>query len=295
MPHKREKGIVFLLAALLTLCACAAPTTETVPPAPSAVETPAPSPTPTLTPDLLGFPMDDTHDAFEVPTGGTLGTVLVTVETKEPMGEGFFRCAFSVWSAADLTKPIQTFEEYGSICGSDLIDANFDGYMDFCYTYYRGASNATFDLYLWDEVREQFAFEEEFFGTGLVANEESEQLCVYCHESAFSGVTEIWRWENDELVCERLVRVHYPEFLEDGAVQQLLTVEDHANGEMTEVYRKMFGDPNESEEIYAEATLWFDLDYRDESDYLRVWDYLDANPGKWGEDEYYVPDRVEMD
>lgn len=26
---------------------------------------------------------------------------------------------------------------------------------------------------------------------------------------------------------------------------------------------------------------------RDEADYLRIWDYIDTNPDKWAEDEYY--------
>ena len=29
---------------------------------------------------------------------------------------------------------------------------------------------------------------------------------------------------------------------------------------------------------------------RGESDYLRIWEYIDSNPGKWTEDRYYIPD-----
>ena len=28
---------------------------------------------------------------------------------------------------------------------------------------------------------------------------------------------------------------------------------------------------------------------RNEADYLRIWNYIDANPAKWAEDKYYVP------
>ena len=28
---------------------------------------------------------------------------------------------------------------------------------------------------------------------------------------------------------------------------------------------------------------------RDEREYLKIWEYIDANPGKWTEDRYYIP------
>ena len=28
---------------------------------------------------------------------------------------------------------------------------------------------------------------------------------------------------------------------------------------------------------------------RNESDYRVIWEYIDANPAKWGEDRYYAP------
>jgi len=263
MPHKREKTSIFLLAALLTLSACAAPSVETVPPTPSAVETPTPTPTPEETPALYGFPIDDTHDAFEVPTGGKLGTVLVTVEMVEGEYEPEIipHAILSVWTLDDLTQPIQTVEVWGFTDQHEWLDANFDGYMDFCYTLFMGASNKNDSLWLWDEEAGQFVYGGEFLGYGLAPDQENKLVYLYQHESAASGVTGIYRWKDDELVCERLVSVHYPEYLEDGTVQQLLTVEDHINGEMVEVYSQMFGDPSESEEIYAEASLWFDLDY----------------------------------
>ena len=29
---------------------------------------------------------------------------------------------------------------------------------------------------------------------------------------------------------------------------------------------------------------------RDDEDYKRIWEYIDANPGKWTEDRYFIPD-----
>ena len=41
------------------------------------------------------------------------------------------------------------------------------------------------------------------------------------------------------------------------------------------------------------APIWqrgyYDHVIRDEADYLRIWDYIDTNPAKWEEDEYYAP------
>lgn len=36
-------------------------------------------------------------------------------------------------------------------------------------------------------------------------------------------------------------------------------------------------------------TSFYDHIIRDEADYLRIWDYIDTNPAKWEEDEYYAP------
>ena len=40
------------------------------------------------------------------------------------------------------------------------------------------------------------------------------------------------------------------------------------------------------------APLWqrsfYDHIIRNEADYLRIWDYIDTNPLRWAEDEYYI-------
>ena len=76
-----------LLAAALALaligCQAEEPTgTDSIPPEPSPTVSAPPE---ALTPEqlLARQPMDDTHDAFLVDTGGKLGTLLVTVEKGE--------------------------------------------------------------------------------------------------------------------------------------------------------------------------------------------------------------------
>lgn len=43
----------------------------------------------------------------------------------------------------------------------------------------------------------------------------------------------------------------------------------------------------------VEQKVWqrsyYDHIIRDESDYLRIWQYIDTNPAKWEEDEYFAP------
>ena len=37
---------------------------------------------------------------------------------------------------------------------------------------------------------------------------------------------------------------------------------------------------------------YYDHIIRDEEDYLRIWNYMDANPTRWAEDEYYIADNM---
>lgn len=53
-------------------------------------------------------------------------------------------------------------------------------------------------------------------------------------------------------------------------------------GQMKRISSKMTG-----------RSLWqkgfYDHIIRSGSDYLRIWQYIDENPAKWSEDEYYTP------
>lgn len=203
---------------------------------------------------------DEDHDFFYVPTGGELGTVLVTVERRVVVPDELSRCTFSVWDGKDLARPIQTFEENGLLCGSELLDANFDGYMDFTYSYYRGASNATYGLYLWDETEKRFVESGGFFGCGLSPDEKTQTVFNYSHSSAASGTQAIHRWEDGKLVCVRTVEV---DVSLDWDSQELI-VRDWIGEEAVEVYRKTFDiSPNDSP-IYDEAVKWHDLNYHAE-------------------------------
>lgn len=208
------RKISLLLAALLLLggCYAAQPLED---PSPSAAETstptapPTPTPTPTSEPtqevkELWGFPIDDTHDAFEVDTKGKLGNVLVTVERGEELGEEGYCYKLSVWDKSDLTTPIQTLEEaQGELGGGELMDANFDGYTDFLYMWNPMSINWPFSLYVWDEGQEQFHFVTTLWGRGVKVDEAEQTVQVYVHHTNATGAHETYRWEDGELVCFR--------------------------------------------------------------------------------------------
>lgn len=253
---KRWMGL--LLGLTLGLTACGQGGGET--PSPTAEETATATPEVELASEqvteLWGFPIDDTHDAFEVPTGGKLGTVLVTVEQEED----YCHLNFSVWKSDDLTTPIQVVTTESERHWEELEDINFDGYMDFMYLSSLGAANAYCSFWIWDEEQERFCKKEGLFNP--IFDTETQMISSYTHYSAVSGVQSYWHWEDDELVMLRRIETYYPEF-EGGTDTQLLTVEDRIDGELTEVYRETFGDPNDRE-IYEEAQKWDDLDYHGE-------------------------------
>lgn len=216
----RRKYAAALAAVMLLLTGCGPKETVAPAPSPSEVVTPTPTATPTPTPtptpepteevkELWGFPIDETHDAFEVPTGGKLGTVLVTVERGEAETEseyGGYHHTFSVWDKSDLTTPIQTFEETEyELGGGDLMDANFDGYTDFFYWWDPLSINWPFSLYIWDEEQGQFVFKNGFGGRWIDVDEVEQTIEIYVHYTNASGAFEFYRWENDELVCFRKI------------------------------------------------------------------------------------------
>ena len=253
---KRWMGLLLGLA--LGLAACGQGGGET--PSPTAEETVTATPEVELASgqvtELWGFPIDNTHDAFEVPTGGKRGTVLVTVE----MNREELISTLSVWDASDLTTPIQTMKEEGATTHRrEIFDANFDGDMDFSYIWASGAKNDNFGLYIWNEEEGRFSPGRNFLGH-LKIDEEGETVRISSNGAGTAGTVQIFQWIDGELFCVRRIERHCPE-TEGEKITQLLTVEEYGNGEWTEIERKICG---EETLIYDEASLWYDLNYHGE-------------------------------
>lgn len=211
-------------------------------------------------PTLWGFPIDAYHDAFEVPTGGKLGTVLVTVEVGKPLYDGTLN-TFSVWSKDDLTTPIQQMEAeaYQVLHGHDVVDANFDGYTDFSYICSWGTGGEFRHYYLWNETAGQFVSVPELTEYGHVGFDAETETVVGYVKSGFAGLDgweDILRWENGSLVCCRRINRN-PYLNADDTITVEITVSDHINGELTEVF---FVKSNEVD-CWDEIMKWEDLNY----------------------------------
>lgn len=258
----RRKYVTALAAALVLFLAGCGPREVAVPaPSPSATPEPRHFCEPELT-EMWGFPIDDTHDAFEVSTWGKLGTVLVTVEIENEAAEELH---FSVWTEDNLTSPFQTMEaaKGNAFCnGSFVTDANFDGYHDFGYVYARDDGTSYLHYWMWDEEKGQFVPEPTldeipwpFF------DKETETIYNQVRTSMWSRISSFYRWEDGKPICVREIEWCYP----DWGKGQDLAVRDRVDGELVEVYRKTFAPPEEEDmSINVEAGKWQDLNYHGE-------------------------------
>lgn len=254
-----------LLAVFLSACAQSAesmPTPSPTPrPTPAVTAAPSPTPVPTAGPseapeELWGFPIDDTHDAFEVDTKGKLGTVLVTVEIEDTDPKEY---QFSVWSKDDLKTPLQTMtaESCGVFRWSSVADVNFDGYMDFGYMYAMGNQPNYWHYWIWDEAQGQFVQEPEFDQISMPDfDPETGIISGYARNgfAGLAGVTTFHKWIDGRLTCIRRVETQ-PYGGDDLSVT--VTVEEPVDGALATIFQKDF---SESEAL-SEAQKWYDLDY----------------------------------
>ncbi len=169
-----KKRICAVLAAalLLMLPACEGGRSEqAAPPEPSpTASVPASTPPEAPSPEELleQQPMDDTHDAFLVETGGKLGTLLVTAEKGEQDRDtefGDYHTTLSVWNPGNMDAPLQTMAvlvEDMAFGHHEVVDANFDGYMDFSVLHNMGNAARYWYLWVWDEEAGQFAEVPEY-------------------------------------------------------------------------------------------------------------------------------------
>ncbi len=271
-----------IVALALLLAGCQAEKsveTASVPPeTPAPTEESAPLETLGLSLDpleelLAQQPIDDTHDAFLIPTGGTLGTLLVTVELGERDPE-LMECPlyFAVWNPEDMSRPVQEMEKttFNVFHWHEELDANFDGLGDFSYTYAMGNQPTYGYLWVWDEDAGQFVEAPEYQEiSGPRCNPETEIIDGFARNSgAGDGVTTFHRWEDGELVCIRRIETWWeatdmviPE-TEGTVFIYGIRVEDRIDGELTQVYYKEFPP---GEDFFDEQAKWERLDYHGEN------------------------------
>lgn len=274
----RKRLIALLLCLALSLSACGQGNVETPEPTPTAEETatPAPSSTPAPEPEpdpeevteLWGFPLDDTHDAFEVPTGGKLGTVLVTVEIEESNDLDWdYYLTISVWRADDTTTPIQSFETGSNVLNGyhghndNIRDVNFDGYMDFGWRYFFGNQPILYHYWIWDEEQGLFVAEPEFDQISCPQfNEETGVISGYARGglAGAAGTHTFHQWIGGKLICIRKITT-FP-YGADILNEIRLTIEEPVEGTLTEVYRH----ETDIATAFEEVEKWRDLNYHGE-------------------------------
>lgn len=81
---------------------------------------------------------------------------------------------------------------------------------------------------VWDEEQGQFLHKGDLMGRWFDVNEAEQTIEVYVHWTNVDGVSEIYRWENGELVCFR--REEYCDG--DHVTYELV------NGEWQEIFRE---------------------------------------------------------
>lgn len=206
--------------------------------------------------------IDDTHDAFLVDTGGKLGTLLIMVESEEfELPEHGLLLHFSVWNPAHMDAPIQMFTKDSACFGwHEVMDANFDGYMDFGYTFYMGNMPYYEHLWIWDEAQWQFINVPEFDEISVpVLIEETETIYGYNRSSAGgTGLHTFHQWKDGHLTCMRQIKI-------EGSIPHkavCMSIQDWNGTEMVEIYHEDFS--HDSYGWHDAQKVWYNLDYHGE-------------------------------
>lgn len=276
---KKKVRAVLAAALLLILPACGGGQGERTASLEQSLERSAPPEA--LTPEelLARHPVDDSHDAFLVDTGGKLGTLLVTAEKGEQDKNtefGDYRTTLSVWNPRDMDEPVQTMAvlvEDMAFGHHEAVDANFDGYMDFSVLHNMGNGAGYWYLWAWDEEAGQFVEVPEYREISFPrCNPKTGIIDGWARNSGGGdGVTTFHRWEDGKLVCVRRIETGYD--YENGVVEfevgnevthfpSWIKVEDRMDGELTQVYYKEFPP---GEDFFDEQAKWEHLDYHGEN------------------------------
>ena len=257
----RRRGLLLAVCLMPALTACGAG------PEASGVSVETKTPARILEEQL----QDDTHDAFLVDTGGRLGTLLVTAELEEfdeALRESLVH--FAIWNPTDMSHPIQEMEKtvFNAFGWHEELDANFDGFEDFSYTYAMGNQPSYGYLWIWNEDAAQFVEVPEYAHISSPrCDPETGIIDGWARSSgAGDGVTTFHRWEGGELICIR--RIESCCRWGEGEVSTVF-VEERVDGELQQVYYEKFlwdGEEIEGRELWRQVSWkWKDLDYHGET------------------------------
>lgn len=211
---------------------------------------------------------------FVIDMGGEDGEYLVTAqlcEVDQDMVMEGVQCGYedgaikiSVWKSSNTREPIQTMVKYvekfhyenGFQGKYEILDANFDGHMDFAWLCHSGNQPLYYYLWIWNEEEQRFVEEPVYNEISCPVVDADRQVIFGWSRSsaADDGDSTFYRWIGGKLICVRKISV-WQEF---GTEHFIMTVEDNMDGEMVEIYRSKF---KGFYEFDAEREKWSDLDY----------------------------------
>ncbi|TCK92672.1 hypothetical protein EDC19_1825 [Natranaerovirga hydrolytica] len=173
----------------------------------------------------------------------------------------------SIYDVDDLTEPVQQLSNKTNgtlFFENGVLDANFDGYDDFYYVAFRGATNASSNFFLWDNDEMCFKFSEELSELSLPSfHNDLEVVSEFNKGGAASNFTRYYKFYKDELIC---IRALYMNVSQEG--MHVLRVEDLRQGELVEVFNKNVPLERIEEayvgEEYDEFFQWKNLEYTGE-------------------------------
>lgn len=233
------------LAGLLSvlLCACAE---ETAPPAPAARE-------------VVEWLSAEDHRVFQV------GDFWVTMERGEAGAEAPNETAYlTVWDPEDLSTPLQTIDQtiedyaFGNV---QVVDADFDGDLDFGSMYFMGNQPTYYDFWLWDEGQGRFVEEPVLSEISSPQFDAAAQIVSGYARGGWAGAAgedTFYRWIDGSLTLIRRVESSVEPAEAGGKETVVLTVEELVEGTMTEVFRQ--GYPLEEGGWWDVREKWCDLD-----------------------------------
>lgn len=209
--------------------------------------------------------IDDTHDAFLVNTGGELGILLVTAELDEktPTEVFYATVQFTVWNPNYMDEPLQILiADTNIFLDWSVIDANFDGYMDFTCTYLRGNQPHYEHLWIWNEEHGLFEEVPEYDKISMPTLDEETEIIYGFNRNSAGGTGEhtFHQWIEGNLLCVRKIEI-YP-IDQSGTVR--MSIQDCTDNELVEIYHEDFHPQSYG---WQDAQMvWHNLDYHGEGE-----------------------------
>ncbi len=213
---------------------------------------------------------EDAKELFTIDIGDGKHSFKVVMEAK-PFEEGeeeeFFDSTLniSIYDINDLSSPMQVIEDKtldSLFKDYQIVDANFDGYKDFCYVQSRGNANYYCRFWIWDPKSGKFTESPDLDEISMPEfDKDSKVVKGYWRSSAAANETRYYRYIDGKLTCVRYLEMGDP----DDEGMQTLIVEDYVDGKLVEVFREKALLTEEYEgEVYDRFFKWMDLNYHGE-------------------------------